>query len=80
LLSLHLKATDQQRLKKNGVIVNKLGTFARQAVKAMVAAIQDGKDTKSVIKQLDEYTINLKIPTKLGVVESLPVQELLDCK
>ena len=44
----------------------------------MAATIRNGEDTQSVIKKLDEHTINLKIPTKLGIVESLPVQELLD--
>jgi hypothetical protein len=78
LLQLHLKATDQQKLKKNGVIINKLCAFTRQAVKEMVVTIENNGDTQSVIKKLDNYTINLKIPTKLGIVELLPVQELLD--
>lgn len=79
LLQLHLKATDQQALKKDGVIINKLGTFVRQAVKDIITAMENEEDTQSVIKRLDKYTIDLRIPTKLGVVKSLPVQELLDC-
>ena len=77
---MHLKATDQQRLKKDKVIVNKLGILAQQAVKDIVTAIENQEDTQSVIKRLDKYTIDLKIPTKLGIVESLPVRELLDYK
>ena len=79
LLKLHLKATDQQKLKKDGVIVNKLNTFVRQAVKAIITEMENEGDTQSVIKRLDKVTIDLRIPTKLGVVESLPVRELLDC-
>ena len=60
-------------------MVNELGTFVREAVKAIIAAIKNKEDTQSVIKGHDNHTINLRIPTKLGVVESLPVQELLDC-
>lgn len=74
-----MKATDQLKLKKDGEIINKLGTFIREAVKAIITAIENKEDTQSVIKEHDMYTINLRIPTKLGVVESLPVQELLDC-
>jgi hypothetical protein len=54
--------------------------LAQQAVKDIVTAIENQEDTQSVIKRLDKYTIDLKIPTKLGIVESLPVRELLDYK
>jgi len=37
------------------------------------------EDTQAVIKKCDEYTIDLKIPTKLGIVKSLPVRKLLKC-
>ncbi|CAG8657748.1 13341_t:CDS:2 [Funneliformis mosseae] len=52
--------------------------FVQQAVKATIKAIKDGKNIQSVIKKLDEYTIDLKILTKLRVVRSLPVRELLN--
>jgi hypothetical protein len=78
LLQLHLKATDQQKLRGDRVIITKLGIFVRQAVRAVIIAIKNEKDTQSTIRKLDDYTIDLKIPTKLGIVESLPVRELLD--
>ena len=78
LLQLHLKATDQQKLRGDRVIITKLGIFVRQAVRAVIIAIKNEKDIQSAIRKLDDYTIDLKIPTKLGIVESLPVRELLD--
>ncbi|CAI2196392.1 3900_t:CDS:2, partial [Funneliformis geosporum] len=53
LLHLHLKTTDQQILRKNPVITEKL------------------------VKSCDEYTIDLVILIKLGVIKLLPVRELL---
>lgn len=76
---MHLKATDQQKLRKDEVIVKKLGIFVQKVVKAIIIAQRYEGDTKSIIKKYDDQTIDLKIPTKLGVVKALPVQELLDC-
>ena len=57
----------------------KLGTFVRHVVKAVIIAQKHENDnTQSIIKNYDNYTIDLKIPTKLGVVELLSVRELLD--
>lgn len=78
LLQMHLKATDQQKLKKNSVITAKLSLFVRQIVKAVLLAQKHGEDTQLVIKKYDEYTIDLNIPTKLGIVGSLAVRDLLD--
>lgn len=75
---MHLKATDQQKLKKDEAIITKLGIFMQQVVKAVIIAQKNSRDTQPIIKKYDEHTIDLKIPTKLGVVESLPVRELLN--
>ena len=77
LLQLHLKATDLVKLRKDAVIATKLGVFVRQAVKNILIAQNNNEDTQATIKRCDEYTIDLKIPTKLGIVKSLPVRELL---
>ena len=78
LLQMHLKATDQSKSKKNPIIGSKLRLFVCQAIKAVLIAKKDGQDTQSVIKGCDEHTIDLKIPTKLGIAGSLAVRELLD--
>ena len=76
---MHLKATDQSKLWKLPVIVTKLGVFIRQVVKAILISQKNGEDTQIVIKRCDEHTVDLEIPTKLGIVRSLPVRELLNC-
>jgi hypothetical protein len=78
-LHLHLKATDLVKLRKDNTIVTNLGAFVRQAVKKILIAQNNNEDTQAIIKKCDEYTIDLKIPTKLGIVKSLPVRELLMC-
>lgn len=75
---MHLKATDQQKLRKNAEIIMKLGDFVKQVIKAIIIAQKHGGDTQSIIRKYDNYTIDLKILTKLGVVEMLPVRDLLD--
>jgi len=37
------------------------------------------EDTLMAIRKCDEETIDLEIPTKLGVVSILPVREILNC-
>ena len=76
---MHLKATDQQTLRRNPVITEKLGTFVCQVVKAVMIAQSNKTNTRIAVKNCDEYTIDLEIPTKLGVVKLLPVKELLTC-
>ena len=76
---MHLKAIDQQILRKNPVITEKLGTFVCQVVKAVIIAQSNQTNTRIAVKSCDEYTIDLAIPTKLGVIKLLPVQELLTC-
>ncbi|RGB21560.1 hypothetical protein C1646_678439, partial [Rhizophagus diaphanus] len=71
VLCMHLKATEQQKLKRDEAIVTKLGIFMQQVVKAVIIAQKNSRDTQPIIKKY-------KIPTKLGVVESLPVRELLN--
>ncbi|CAG8593452.1 119_t:CDS:2 [Dentiscutata erythropus] len=78
LLQMYLKATDQKKLKKNSAICTKLGGFVHQVVKAILITQDDEKDTQNVIRKFDEYTIDLEIPTKLGIIGLLPVQELLE--
>ena len=75
---MHLKATDQQKLRRDSIIITKLGIFVRTAVKTILVSMETNEDTQKAIKKCDEDTIDLKIPTKLGVVSSLPVRELLD--
>jgi|ERR1043165_7986768 hypothetical protein len=79
LLQMHLKVTDQQKLRKNRIIVVKIGAFVRQVVKAILIAQKRGEDTRSIIKKCDNHTIDLNIPTKLGIIGSLAVRELLEC-
>ncbi|GES96280.1 hypothetical protein GLOIN_2v1792160 [Rhizophagus clarus] len=79
LLQLHLKATDLVKLRKDITIITNLGVFVHQVVKNVFIAQNDKEDTQSIIKTCDEYTINLKISTKLRIVKSLPVRKLLIC-
>ena len=78
LLKMHLSATDQSKLRKSPIICSNLGLFIRQTIKAVLIAKKAEQDTQSAIKECDEHTIDLKIPTKLGIVGSLDVRELLD--
>lgn len=55
------------------MIVTKLGIFVRTAIKKILIAIKNKEDTQKAIRNCDEDTIDLKIPTKLGVVSILPV-------
>ncbi|CAG8769608.1 5114_t:CDS:1, partial [Rhizophagus irregularis] len=41
-------------------------------VKNVLIAQNKNEDTQAIIKKCNEYTIDLKIPTKLGIVKSLP--------
>ncbi|CAI2177525.1 16377_t:CDS:2, partial [Funneliformis geosporum] len=50
-----------------------------QVVKAVIIAQSNQTNTQIAVKSCDEYTIDLAIPTKLGVIKLLPVQELLTC-
>ena len=77
MLNMQLKITDQQKLNKNKVICSKLKIFVSQVVKTVLTAQKDNQDTQFAIKKCDEHTIDLKIPTKLGIAGSLAVQELL---
>ena len=70
---MHLKATDQQKLRRDSIIITKLGIFVRTAVKTILVSMETNEDTQKVIKKCDKDTIDLKISTKLGVVSSLPV-------
>ncbi|CAB5377482.1 unnamed protein product [Rhizophagus irregularis] len=51
----------------------------KATVKNVLIAQNNNEDTKAIIKKWDKYTIDLKIPTKLGIVKSLPVRKLLMC-
>ncbi|EXX50275.1 hypothetical protein RirG_101570 [Rhizophagus irregularis DAOM 197198w] len=78
LFQMHLRVTDQQKLKKDSEIITNLGIFVRHVVKAILIAQRDKEDTQAVVKKCDENTIDLPIPTKLGIVKVLPVRDLLD--
>ncbi|GBC36583.1 hypothetical protein GLOIN_2v1792160 [Rhizophagus irregularis DAOM 181602=DAOM 197198] len=78
LFQMHLRATDQQKLRKDSEIITNLGIFVRHVVKAILIAQRDKEDTQAVVKKCDENTIDLPIPTKLGIVKVLPVRDLLD--
>ncbi|CAI2185750.1 10864_t:CDS:1, partial [Funneliformis geosporum] len=45
LLHMHLKVTDQQKLRKNLVIVTKLGLFVQTVIKTVLIAIRTKDDT-----------------------------------
>ncbi|CAG8705803.1 11853_t:CDS:2 [Funneliformis mosseae] len=77
MLLMYLKETDQLKLRKDQLIVTKLGIFVRMVTKKVLIAMITGKDTQQVIKTCDEITIDLKIPTKPGVVKESSVRELL---
>ncbi|PKY52673.1 hypothetical protein RhiirA4_470463 [Rhizophagus irregularis] len=51
----------------------------KATVSNVLIAQNNNEDTKAIIKKWDKYTIDLKIPTKLGIVKSLPVCKLLMC-
>ncbi|CAG8467014.1 5487_t:CDS:2 [Dentiscutata heterogama] len=78
ILQLHLKCTDMVEMAKHPEIFTKLGIFVCQALKAVLIAGNNYQSTSAAIRDCDEYTIDLKIPTRLGVVKSLPVRELLN--
>ncbi|CAG8672590.1 15626_t:CDS:2, partial [Racocetra persica] len=77
VLQLHLKATDYPVLKNNSVMFTKLGTFVYQAVRKVLVAINSEQDTRNAIRKCDEITLDLQIFSKLGIVKTLPVRELL---
>ncbi|CAG8709084.1 5223_t:CDS:2, partial [Racocetra fulgida] len=77
LLQMHLRATDQAKLNKNAETLKVLGVFVCQIIKAILIAQDNHRDTQNVIQKFDEYIIDLEIPTRLGVVKSLAVRELL---
>ncbi|CAG8601135.1 29525_t:CDS:2, partial [Racocetra persica] len=78
VLKLHLKATDLPALKNDPEMFNKLGTFVRQAVRNVLIAQKNEQNIRSAIRKCDKITIDLKIPTKIGIVKTLPVRELLN--
>ncbi|CAG8501292.1 17197_t:CDS:2 [Racocetra fulgida] len=77
ILQLHLKCTDMVEVMKDPEIFMRLVSFVRQALKAVLFADHNNQSTIAAIRGCDEYTIDLKIPTRLGIVKSLPVRELL---
>ncbi|CAG8712842.1 28369_t:CDS:2, partial [Dentiscutata erythropus] len=79
VLHFYLKATDLPTLNKDTEILTKLSTFVRKTVNDVLKAQKKDEDTQHLIKKYDEYTLDLKIPTKLGIAKFLPVRDLLDC-
>ncbi|CAG8536193.1 23056_t:CDS:10 [Racocetra persica] len=58
---------------------SKLSEFVDEdAVKSVLIAQDNRQNTRIAIRECDEYTLDLKIPTKLGIVKSLPVRDFLN--
>ncbi|CAG8823070.1 3950_t:CDS:2, partial [Cetraspora pellucida] len=77
VLKLHLKSTDLPVLQNDHEMFMKLGDFVCQAVRKVLIAQTNGLDPKSAIRRCDKITLDLKIPTKLGIIKTLSVRELL---
>ncbi|CAG8552289.1 7393_t:CDS:2 [Gigaspora margarita] len=80
ILCQFLEATEQHVLRHNKKIWNALGDFVREAIKKIITSKLEGTDMKIALRSCDAITVNLQIPTVLGVVARLPVQDLLKCK
>ncbi|CAG8492717.1 9669_t:CDS:2 [Dentiscutata erythropus] len=78
-LHFYLKATDFPTLNKDTEILAKLGTFIRKMVNDVLKDQKRDEDTQHLIKKYNEYTLELKIPTKLSIAKFLQVRDLLDC-
>ncbi|CAG8453418.1 5142_t:CDS:2 [Gigaspora rosea] len=64
----------------NEVIKKGLKTFVIEMVKQWVLALHEEKDAKGAIKEFDELTLDLPIPTNYNIVAQLPVRKLLQYK
>ncbi|CAG8697008.1 11262_t:CDS:2, partial [Racocetra fulgida] len=80
ILSQFLEATEQPALRHNKRIWNALGNFVREAIKKIIISKIEETDMKVALRSCDAITVNLPIPTVLGVVTRLLVQDLLKCK
>ncbi|CAG8781851.1 23554_t:CDS:1, partial [Racocetra persica] len=67
-------------LRSNKKIWNALGDFVREAIKKIIISKLEKTDMKVALRSCDAITVNLPIPTVLGVVTYLPVQDLLKYK
>ncbi|CAG8700437.1 9463_t:CDS:2, partial [Racocetra fulgida] len=48
-------------------IITNLKIFVQQVVKTVLVAQDNHKDMQNAIRKCDEYTIDLEIPTKIGI-------------
>ncbi|CAG8626230.1 14145_t:CDS:2, partial [Racocetra persica] len=64
----------------NKRIWNTLGDFVQEAIKKIIISKLEKTDMKVALRSCDTIIVNLPIPTVLGVVAHLPVQDLLKYK
>ncbi|CAG8616889.1 13236_t:CDS:2, partial [Racocetra fulgida] len=79
-LHLPLLAVNKMAVDDNEVIKKGLKTFVIEMVKQWVLALHEEKDAKGAIKEFDELTLDLPIPTNYNIVARLPVRKLLQYK
>lgn len=80
ILHLPLLAVNVFELNNCEEIQHGLKQFVVEVVGKWVVALGEGKEEKTAIKNYDELTVDLKIPTNHNIVARLPVRELLLCK
>ena len=80
VLHLPLLAVNELALNSNKEMKKGLRNFVIRVVGKWVVALVEGKEAKSAIKDFDELTVDLKIPTNHNITARLPVRELLQCK
>ena len=80
ILHLPLLAVNVFELNNCEEIQHGLKQFVVEVVGKWVVALGEGKEEKTAIKNYDELTVDLKIPTNHNIVARFPVRELLLCK
>ncbi|CAG8614890.1 22157_t:CDS:2 [Gigaspora margarita] len=68
ILCQFLEAIEQHVLRHNKNIWNALGDFVHEAIKKIIASKLEETDMKIALCSCDAITVNLQIPTVLGVV------------
>ena len=76
LLSSYLDATKRVEILDNPYITSQLKKFVQEAFKIH---LRGGADASLNVKKLDYITMNLDIPTQLGIVSEMDVKKLLSC-
>jgi len=80
ILPLPLLAVNVFELNNCEEIQHGLKQFVVEVVGKWVVALGEEKEEKTAIKNYDELTVDLKIPTNHNIVARFPVRELLLCK